>query len=387
MKSIFIATPIFKQPAVLMALLATLGGTAILVNAANDAPATTTKPALTVTVTRPEASELSLNLRATGNVAAWQETVIGAEVNGLRLTDVRVNVGDVVKRGQVLAGFAADSVEAELAVQRASIAEAEAALAEANANAARAKTLETTGAMSAQQINQYTTAAATAEARLAAARAAAQSVSIRLRNTRVLAPDGGVISARPATVGAVVQAGQELFRLIRNNRLEWRAEVTATELNKVKPAQIVTISTAAGDKVSGKVRIIAPTIDPQTRNALVYVDLPIGAAARAGMFATGDFALGQSSGLTVPQQAVVVRDGFSFVFSTQGKESGQTTVKQIKVTTGRRVGERLEILDGIEKGQVIVAAGAGFLNEGDTVAIAQSLKKPAPPRVPAGLSK
>ena len=387
MKSIFIATPIFKQPAVLMALLATLGGTAILVNAANDAPATTTKPALTVTVTRPEASELSLNLRATGNVAAWQETVIGAEVNGLRLTDVRVNVGDVVKRGQVLAGFAADSVEAELAVQRASIAEAEAALAEANANAARAKTLETTGAMSAQQINQYTTAAATAEARLAAARAAAQSVSIRLRNTRVLAPDGGVISARPATVGAVVQAGQELFRLIRNNRLEWRAEVTATELNKVKPAQIVTISTAAGDKVSGKVRIIAPTIDPQTRNALVYVDLPIGAAARAGMFATGDFALGQSSGLTVPQQAVVVRDGFSFVFSTQGKESGQTTVKQIKVTTGRRVGERLEILDGIEKGQVIVAAGAGFLNEGDTVAIAQSLKKPAPPRVPAGLPK
>ena len=387
MKSIFIAAPIFKQPAVLMALLATLGGTAILVNAANDAPATTTKPALTVTVTKPEASELSLNLRATGNVAAWQETVIGAEVNGLRLTDVRVNVGDVVKRGQVLAGFAADSVEAELAVQRASIAEAEAALAEANANAARAKTLETTGAMSAQQINQYTTAAATAEARLAAARAAAQSVSIRLRNTRVLAPDGGVISARPATVGAVVQAGQELFRLIRNNRLEWRAEVTATELNKVKPAQIVTISTAAGDKVSGKVRIIAPTIDPQTRNALVYVDLPIGAAARAGMFATGDFALGQSSGLTVPQQAVVVRDGFSFVFSTQGKESGQTTVKQIKVTTGRRVGERLEILDGIEKGQVIVAAGAGFLNEGDTVAIAQSLKKPAPPRVPAGLSK
>lgn len=371
-------TAFFKQPVLIITLLVTLGGSAILVNAASDAPAkAAVKPALTVTVARPEASELSLNLRATGNVAAWQETIVGAEVNGLRLIEVRVNVGDIVKRGQVLATFAADSVDAELAVQRASIAEAEAALAEANANAARARTLESTGAMSAQQINQFLTAATTAEARLNAARAAAQSVSIRLRNTRVLAPDSGVISARPATVGAVVQASQELFRLIRNNRLEWRAEVTATELNKIKPGQAVTLTTAAGDKVSGKVRIIAPTIDPQTRNAIVYVDLPIGSAARAGMFATGDFALGQSNGLTVPQQAVVVRDGFSFVFATQGKESGQTAVKQIKVTTGRRMGERLEILDGLAAGQVIVVGGAGFLNDGDTVAINAGLKKPA----------
>ena len=58
---------------------------------------------------------------------------------------------------------------------------------------------------------------------------------LRLRQTRVLAPDNGVISARSATVGAVLPAGQELFRLIRQGRLEWRAEVAAADLARLKP--------------------------------------------------------------------------------------------------------------------------------------------------------
>jgi HlyD family secretion protein len=370
-----------------VAILAAFSGTAILVNAADEkkpaasgtAPATA-KAALTVATARPQPTDLAIKLSANGNIAAWQETIVGAEVNGLRLTDVRVNVGDIVKRGQILASFAPETINAELAQQRASVAEAEASLAEANANAARAKTLEASGALSAQQINQYTTAAKTAEARLAAARAVATSAQIRLKNTRVLAPDDGVISARAATVGSIVQAGQEMFRLIRNNRLEWRAELTSTELDKISIGQQVNVVTPAGTSVPGRVRMVAPTVDPQTRQALVYVDLinekkDPNFPAKAGMYAKGEFALGTSNALTVPSQAVVVRDGFSFVFEVKPDKR----VAQRKVTVGRRTVDRTEVLNGVTAETSIVASGAGFLNDGDLVAIGTAPAAPAAP--------
>ena len=116
------------------------------------------KPSLTVTVARPAQTRLSMTLAANGNIAAWQEASIGSESNGLRLAEVLVNVGDTVRAGQVLATFAGESVEAEVAQVRAGLLEAEAHAAEAAVNAARARTLQATGALSEQQINQYLTA-------------------------------------------------------------------------------------------------------------------------------------------------------------------------------------------------------------------------------------
>ena len=143
------------------------------------------------------------------------------------LAEVRANVGDVGKRGQVLAVFAADTVQADLAQVRASVAEAEATLAEASVNAQRARDLQPSGALSAQQISQYLTLERTAQARVQAARAGARVQQLRLAQTQVVAPDNGVISSRSATVGAVLPAGQELFRLIRR-RLEARGSAAAT---------------------------------------------------------------------------------------------------------------------------------------------------------------
>lgn len=369
---------IFKQKhmaaivtAILFGVLA--GGTA-LVRAADDkkTPATN-KPALTVTVAQPEKRELPSVFSASGNIAAWQEAIIGAEVNGLRVTDVRVNVGDRVRAGQVLAKFAPEMVEAELAQSKAGVAEAEAALAEALANADRAKTLENSGALSAQQIQQYLTAAKTAEARLAAARAGARVSTVRVANTEVRAPDAGTISARTATVGAVVMGGQELFRMVRKNRLEWRGEVTASELGKIAVGQRVTVVTPAGQAVPGKVRVIAPTVDPTTRNVQVMVDLDNSKdAAKAGMFARGEFALPVTSGETVPQQAVVIKDGNAYVFIVKA----DNRVAQQKVTVGRRSGERIEITAGLTADARVVAKGAGFLNDGDLVQVAAA----EPPR-------
>ena len=329
------------------------------------------RPALTVQTAPPQRTAMTQRLAANGNVAAWQEASIGAESNGLRLTEVRVNVGDSVKAGQVLATFAAEMVQADVAQARASLLEAKAHAAEAASNAERARTLQASGALSAQQIEQYTTAAQAAQARVEAAQALLQAQQLRLQHTQVRAPDHGVISARSATVGAVVGAGTELFRMVRKGRLEWRAEVTATELGRLRPGTAAQATAASGASVQGQLRMVAPTVDPQTRNALVYVDLPAHPDLRAGMFARGEFLLGQSDALTVPQEALVVREGFTYLFVLGADQR----VQRLKVQPGRRAGERVEILSGLDAGAPVVVRGAGFLNDGDLVRVASGPEK------------
>ena len=348
-------------------------------NGKDDKPASTAKPALTVSLVSPSSDSMALKLAANGNIAAWQEAIIGAEVNGLKLTDVRVNVGDVVKRGQVLASFSVDLARTDLLQARASLAEAQATAADAAANAARARTLQDTGALSAQQIAQYNTAESTALSRVEVAKALQASAQVRLSHAQLTAPDNGVISARNATVGSVVGAGSELFRMIRQGRLEWRAEVTSSEIASVKPGQPVSVTAATGTVVQGKVRMVAPTVDAQTRNALVYVDLPQNPGIKAGMFAKGEFALGAATALTLPQQALVLRDGFTYAMRVDAGNK----VNQIKLQTGRRVGDAVEVLQGVKLGEKYVASGAAFLADGDTVRLAAtSTDKPNMAKTP-----
>ena len=346
-------------------------GSAATASAAKGAKATA-KPALTVTTAQPQRASLPLKLAANGTVAAWQEASIGSESNGLKLATVRVNVGDAVKAGQVLATFAPDSVAAEVAQTRAALVEAEANASEAAANAERARTLQASGALSAQQINQFFTAEKTAKARVEAARATLSAQQLRLNHTQVVAPDAGLISSRSATVGAVVGAGTELFRLIRQGRLEWRAEVTSAELGRISTGTPVAVTLPGGGAVKGRVRMVAPTVDVQTRAALVYVALDSSPEAKAGMFARGDFEIGASEALTVPQQALVMRDGFNYLFQV----GPDNRVTQLKVEAGRRVGDRVEITRGLEPGATVAVKGAGFLNEGDVVRVAADAVAP-----------
>jgi RND family efflux transporter MFP subunit len=363
-----------KSTAVALALAAAalLGVAALAVRAADDkksgAPAAVARPALSVTTTRPQRTALPLKIAANGNVAAWQEAIIGTEANAARLAEVRVNVGDTVRRGQVLATFAPDLMKADVAQIRALVAEAEAALAEASANAARARELQNSGALSEQQINQFMTAERTARARLEAQRAQANVQALRLGQTQVLAPDDGVISARSATVGAVLPAGAELFRMIRQGRLEWRAEVAAADLARIKPGMAVSVTPAGGADIAGKVRMLAPTVDPQTRNGIVFVDLAPSRDARAGMFARGEFDLGQVQGLTLPQSAVLLRDGFSYVL----RVGADSKVVETKVGVGQRVGDRVQITAGLDADARVVASGGGFLSDGDSVRVVDS---------------
>lgn len=332
---------------------------------ASDRPAA--RPALTVTVARPRRESWPIELVANGSVAAWQEIVVGSEVNGLRLAEVRVNVGDHVRRGQLLARLSDETVRAERAQTQAALAEAEATLAEANANAERARSLEKSGAISAQQIAQYVTAAQTARARAQAQRARLQAEEVRLANTRIVAPDDGVISSRTATMGSVVQPGAELFRLIRDARLEWRAELHAADLARVRAGQRARVHGGEDMEIEGRVRVVAPTVDPRTRMGVVYVDLPAPGPLRAGVFARGTIELGVAPALTVEQSAVALREGFAYVF----RVGDDSTVTQTKVALGRRIGDRVEIVDGLDAGDRIVASGVGFLADGDLVHVVE----------------
>jgi len=157
----------------------------------------------------------------------------------------------------------------------------------------------------------------------------------------------------------------------RQGRLEWRAEVTSAELGRITTGTMVTVRPASGGELQGRVRMIAPSVDPLTRAALVYVDLPPPAGkaspAKAGMFARGEFELGATDALTIPQRALVVRDGFNYVF----RLGEGNRVSQLKVQTGRLAGERVEVVSGLPPDARIVVNGAGFLNDGDLVRLSQ----------------
>ncbi len=382
--------PLRRQPVTIILIAACaliLGAIAIFSfksGAAEDKKGAAAKPALTVTTVQPVMRDLPIKLPANGSITAWQEAIIGSEANGLRLVDVKVNVGDKVTKGQVLATFATEQVSAEVAQAQASFAEVQANALDAAVNADKARTLQASGALSEQQINQYLTLDKSAKARLEVAKAALAVQQVRLKQTRLLAPDNGVISSRTATLGAVLGSGTELFKMIRGGRLEWRAEVTSAEMAGIKPGTVANVTAASGAQVVGKVRMIAPTVDSTTRNALVYVDLPPHDNIKAGMYAKGEFVLGASNVLILPQQALVLRDGFTYAMRL---EPGNK-ISQIKLQTGRRVGDAVEILQGAKTGEQFVASGAAFLADGDTVKlVAQSASAAANPASAAKAQK
>ncbi|MFG6487545.1 efflux RND transporter periplasmic adaptor subunit [Roseateles sp. BYS78W] len=369
-----IRTPILVTAALTLALAAAFVVAISSTAQAADQPASAApKPALTVKRVVAQASTWPQTLSGTGSIAAWQEVVIGAEIGGQRLAQLNVDVGDRVKKGQVLARLSPGTLEADLAASRAALLEAEASAREAHQTAERVKTLQGSEALSPQAIDQALATDAAAQARVAAAKARVQADQLRLSYTQISAPDDGVINARAAVPGALVQPGQELFRLQRQGRLEWRAEVPGAELSRLKAGQAVRVQPSGAPPVEGRIRRVAPQVDAQTRNGLVYVDLKPGEALRAGLFARGDFVLGESPALTLPQSAVLLRDGFSYVFRIDG-----TKVRQTKVQVGRREADRVEVTSGLAAGAAVVESGVGFLADGDTVRLANGGGDTAP---------
>ena len=335
--------------------------------AAGPADAASTPSALTVELVAPDSRDWPQTLSASGAVAAWEEIVVSPETGGLRIEELRANVGDRVAKGQLLARLADATVRAELAKQQALVAQAEASLQQAAGNLRRAQSVDVAGALAPQKLDEYRAAEATAQASLASARADLQSVQLKLAQTRITAPDDGVVASKAGVVGNVASVGTELYRLIRQGRIEWRAELDAQQLTQVRAGQSAQVQLPGGGAaVAGTVRLVSPTLSTSTGRGIAYVSLDAKGSARAGTFASGSIALERRQALTLPEAAVVQRDGRAYVFLVDagGKAASRP------VATGRRQDGRVEIVSGIEPTARVVARGGAFLADGTPVTVA-----------------
>ncbi|WP_421956402.1 efflux RND transporter periplasmic adaptor subunit [Polaromonas sp.] len=326
---------------------------------------TTTASALTVELIAPQSSEWPQELRASGAVSPWEEIAISPETGGLRVAELLVNVGDRVAHGQLLARLADATVRAELAKQQALVAQAQASLQQAAGNLKRAQGVDVAGALAPQKLDEYQASEATARASLASAQADLQSANLKLSQTQITAPDAGVVSSRAGVVGNVASVGTELMRLIRQGRIEWRAELDARQLTQVRVGQTALVQLPGSLPVAGKVRLVSPTLSTTTGRGIAYVSLDAAGNVRAGVFADGTISLQQQSALTLPESAVVMHDGRSYVY-TVGADS---KVSSKPVTTGRRRGDRVEVISGLDASMQVIAKGGAFLADGIQVSV------------------
>lgn len=329
------------------------------------------RPALTVTVQKVTPRPVTPGIGATGNVRAWSDASISAQTNGLRLKALHADVGDRVTKGQLLAEFEDTSSRGDLTQAQARLRQAQASLDTAKRNADRIRKIRNSGAISQSEVDQALSSEKNALADVTSAKAALETQSQRTSYTQLTAPSDGVISVRNAVLGAVVNPGQEIFHLVVDNRLEWQAQLSMRNLMQIRDDMPVKLFLPDDRQVSGKVRQIAPTLDEDTRQGIVYVDLEPDPQLRAGMFLRGRFELEPRQSLTIPRQALVLRDGFNFVFVLRPENK----VAQTKVEIGVAAGNTLQVISGLRENDQVVTQGAAFLNDGDTVRVVEPERK------------
>src|SRR5690606_20945163 len=208
-------------------LLRTLAVSALLLVLAacgEDAPPASV-PSLTVSLAAPQLREVTRDVVASGAVAAWEEVSVGVELSGLRVASVDVEVGSVVAAGDVLLRIDDRTMASQLAQAEASVVEARTNLETARRRAARIRELAGSQMVALQDAEQAEAERDNAQARLNTAIASRDAARVQRDFTVVRAPVAGVVSARSVQPGQVVGAGTELLRLIRDGRLEWRAEL------------------------------------------------------------------------------------------------------------------------------------------------------------------
>ena len=333
-------------------------------------------PSLTVAIVAPRTQTIAREVRASGAIAAWEEIQIGAALQGVRVEAVLVEVGDVVRRGEVVVRLDARAATAQLARADAAVREVRAALELAISRGTRTRALAADALVPAQDVDSVAAEEARARAQLDTAVANRDLAQLQVDFAVISAPEAGVISARSVQAGQVVGTG-ELLRLIRGGRLEWRAELDEADLKRIVAGASVVLDDVDGAQVVGRVRQIAPGIDAGRRTGTVYVDVPRPGTLRAGAFAQGRIVLGEASPLTVPAEAVVRRDGRAYVFLVDKEQRARERLVELGVD----VGDSLEIRSGLTAQDAVVARGAGFLSDGDLVRVtaAAPTAKATPP--------
>jgi len=322
---------------------------------------------LTVNAGKAETSQFRHYLTINGTVNAWQDVVISPEVGGYRVEAVLVDVGDVVTAGQPLVKLSTALLQTDLASKEAGLKQNEALVTNADLAFNRGKSLNAKDLLSTADLDRLASDAATAHSRLDAAKADLDGAKVRLQFAIIKAPDAGIITTRSVSVGQLAQVGGEMLRMLRQGRVEWRGEIPETSMPSLKVGQTVTITSVDGAEHTGKIRVLSPTVNPNTHNGLIYVDIPGDSALRPGMFARGRIEYTQSEALLIPLASLVSSDGYNYVFVVQPDHK----VKRQLIKTGVLEGNNIEVLDGLKPGANIVTTGAGFLKDGDLVNVVE----------------
>lgn len=319
----------------------------------------------TVTVQTVGMASLPRRITASGDIVAWNEVVVGAETGGLTAVRVLVDEGVWVRQGQPLIQMNDALLRAQLRQQEANVAAARAQVAQADAALARARELKARGYLAQAGLDNAVAGQATAGAQLSAAEAGLSEVRTRLSQATVRAPVAGLIASRKVVQGQIVAPGTELFRIVRDGRLELNAEVPETQLAQLRAGMPATVASDQLGEVPGTVRIITSQVDPQSRVGVARIALSTAGGFRPGMFARGVINVGEQPAITTPTVAVVYRDNKSGVFVIDAN----SVVRFRQVVVGSRTQDRVEVTEGLKAGERIVVQGAGFLADGDRVLV------------------
>ena len=370
--------------------------------AAAPPPAEPTPPA--VTVTRATHGSIAEAAILTGTLVPREEVLVSPQVEGLAITDILAEEGDLVTAGQVLARLSRDVLDATVAQNAAQIARADAAIAQAHSSIAeaqanrvqadlalaRTRDLFGNGNASRETFEQRQAAAGTAAARFDAANnllrvseadraladAQRRELLVRLARTDLRAPVAGRISRRIARQGAVVMgAGDPLFRIIQDDAVELEADVPEVSLAKLRPGQPAVVTTVGGPR-TGRVRLVSPEVNRTTRLGRVRVTVdsaPDNAVSGLviGSFARASVEVARHDGVLVPLSAVLFqRDGAVIQVVRDG------LVETHKVQVGLRSGSQAEITSGLQKGDAVVAVSGTFIRGGDRVTAVAAADQP-----------
>jgi RND family efflux transporter MFP subunit len=322
-----------------------------------------------VTATAPGRTPFTVTASFTGAIVARYDMPIGVDGEAGRVAAVLVEVGDRVHQGQALARLDTSVLAPQVASLHAALDQtrAEAALAEADYRRAAA-IADSVGALSKEEVDRRKSQVATSAARVKAAEAQVAEAEARLKRTEIRAPAEGIVLTRSAEVGqAVTPGGAVLFRLAREGQVEMRALVAEQDLPRLKIGQPANVYlTGVPNAFTGKVRLMAAVIDPQTRLAEVRIALPSDPNLRPGAFARGEVTVGSDVRPIVPQTALLSDAKGNYVLIVG---DDQRVVRRA-VKIGGTQSEGLVIAEGLSGNERVVTTAGAFLREGDLVRVA-----------------
>lgn len=318
----------------------------------------------TVTVATASLVNLPRTVTASGSVSAWEEVPVGAETGGLVATAVYVDEGSYVRQGQPLVQLNDALLRAQLRQQQASVQTAQANAARDDAALGRSQELKEKGFLSQASLDTALANQRASRANVASALASLSETQTRLSQATLRAPVSGLIISRSVTKGQIVAAGTEMFRMVRDGRLELDAQVPETELALVRAGQSATVSSDQVGQTTGRVRIVTPEVDATNRLGTARIALLGAGGFRPGMFARSVIAVGDQPTITVPSASILYRENRSgvYVLGAGNRVTFQPVTVLSRTDTQTAVG-------GVQAGTRVVVEGAGFLGDGDTVTI------------------